>query len=64
MPSALLDTVHARQVSFAPAGVRIRQWPAQLASRGLTAPAGLAGRRDPYRLPSAPRPRYPVRPSS
>jgi len=28
----------ARQVSLAPAGVRIRQWPARLASRG---PAGL-----------------------
>jgi hypothetical protein len=35
MPSASLDTVHARQVWFAPAGVRIRQWPARPASRGL-----------------------------
>jgi hypothetical protein len=35
MPSASLDMVHAHQVWFAPAGVRIRQWPAQLASRGL-----------------------------
>jgi len=30
----------ARQVSLAPAGVRIRQWPARLASRG---PAGYFG---------------------
>jgi class 3 adenylate cyclase len=32
------DTVPAaRPVSLAPAGVRIRQWPARLASRGLAA---------------------------
>ncbi len=33
-----VDTVHvARQVSLAPAGVRIRQWPARLTSPGLAA---------------------------
>jgi hypothetical protein len=30
----------AHQVSLAPAGARIRQWPARLASRGLAVPDG------------------------
>src|SRR5438093_1011987 len=54
------DTVPAaRPVSLAPAGIRIRQWPARLASRGLAAlrPALRAARSPPPPLGSAGAPR-------